>query len=203
MQKGFLPSIWSQGLHLWSSTSRQGWSLEQRRSADRAPTRAPPHHELPGGLAGFPEWKPSLRSGNVPKKLQIRQKLRWQTDGPAGCNLHEGDIAALTWSLIPVAMWPTLTRRVSLMRMLRQLKSLMQTSTPEANRRAEIHVVSLANVVSCNRWPAGATINSIFVWVKLCFLCLPIPSKQQGGGIWEWLSRSTLNTCTSGWLLDE
>ena len=37
----------------------------------------------------------------------------------------------LTWSLIPVAMWPTFTRRVSLIRMLLQLKSLMQTSTPE------------------------------------------------------------------------
>lgn len=35
------------------------------------------------------------------------------------------------------------------------------------------------------------------------FLRFLLPSKQQGGGSWEWLSRSTLNTCTSGWLLDE
>lgn len=76
-----------------------------------------------------------------PQKIQIRQKLHWQTDGPAGCDLREGDAAALTWSLIPVAMWPTFTRRVSLMRILRQLKSLMQTSTPGANHRAEIHAV--------------------------------------------------------------
>lgn len=67
MQAGVLAFIWSPGLHLWSSTSRQSWSLEQRRSADRALTCPPPHRELPGGPARFPEWKPSPRSGNVPK----------------------------------------------------------------------------------------------------------------------------------------
>lgn len=47
---------------------------------------------------------------------------------------------ALTWSLIPVAMWPTFTRRVSLIRMLLLLKSLMQTSTPEPATNKERHM---------------------------------------------------------------
>lgn len=40
-------------------------------------------------------------------------------------------LLGLTWSLMPVAMWPTFTRRASLIRMLCLLKSLMQTSTPK------------------------------------------------------------------------
>lgn len=63
----------SPGLHLWSSNSKQSWSLEQRRSAGWAPTRAPPHRALPGGLPGFLEWKPALRSGKVPPKNNTDQ----------------------------------------------------------------------------------------------------------------------------------
>lgn len=53
--------------------------------------------------------------------LQTLQRISWIA----------ATLLVLTWSLIPVAMWPTFTRRVSLMRMLRLLKSLTQTSTPE------------------------------------------------------------------------
>lgn len=55
-------SILSPGLRLWSSTSRQSWSLEQEHSRAQARTPAPPHREQPVGPAEFPRWKPSLRS---------------------------------------------------------------------------------------------------------------------------------------------
>lgn len=203
MQEGALAFIWSPGLHLWSSTSRRSWSPEQRRSAGRAPTGAPPRRELPVGPAGSPEWKPSPRSGKAPKKIQIRQMLHWQPTGPAGCNLREGDAAALTWSLIPVAMWPTFTRRVSLMWMLRQLKSRMQTSTPGANQRQRYMRFNWQVLCHATAGQLEPRYTVFAYEQKLDFMCLQVPSKQQGGGSWEWLSRSTLNTWTSGWLLDE
>lgn len=96
-----------------------------------------------------------------------KSSINKQTSGPAGCDQWDGDTAALTWSLIPVATWPTFTRRASLMRIIRQLKSLMQTSTPGANHRAEIHEFNLQ--VSCTCEPAGTTMHSVCIWAEIIF----------------------------------
>lgn len=74
---GALGFIWSPGLHLWSSTSRQSWSPEQRHSGARAQTPAPPRRELPAGPAGSPKWKPSLRSKKK-ANIRIRPVQYWQ-----------------------------------------------------------------------------------------------------------------------------
>lgn len=119
-------------LRLWFSISRQGWSLEQEHSRAPARTPAPPHHEQPAGPAVSPKWKPSQRSKKKRHTLALNKHnlaLYKDWDRPEWKAVLR--LQGLTWSLIPVAMWPTFTRRVSLIRMLFLLKSRMQTSTPE------------------------------------------------------------------------
>lgn len=96
----------------------------------------------------------------------------------------------LTWSLMPVAMWPTFTRRVSRIWMIVPLKSRMQTSTPRPGPKRS----PFDSVCVCVR-------DSERVSVKVRFG--DAPWKQPGWG-GEWPNKSKLTLwCPSSWLLSE
>lgn len=48
---------------------------------------------------------------------------------------------------------------------------------------------------------SGQKLSQHWVVKTKTSFCPISPSKQQGGGGCDWLSKSTLKTCTSGWLL--